>query len=50
MRDPNPSLRPGFQRLRRAGIPVEVGLIRDEATALNAPFITFHKKIGLTSS
>ncbi len=45
MRDPNPLVAGrGFQRLRRAGIPVEVGLMRDEATALNAPFITFHKK------
>jgi diaminohydroxyphosphoribosylaminopyrimidine deaminase/5-amino-6-(5-phosphoribosylamino)uracil reductase len=33
----------GFARLRKAGIAVEVGVCRDEAAQLNAPFFKFAK-------
>jgi diaminohydroxyphosphoribosylaminopyrimidine deaminase/5-amino-6-(5-phosphoribosylamino)uracil reductase len=37
--DPDPEASGGGQRLRRAGIEVEIGVCRDEAVALNAPFL-----------
>ncbi len=44
MRDPNPLVAGrGIRKLRAAGIRVETGLLRAEAAALNAPFITFHR-------
>jgi diaminohydroxyphosphoribosylaminopyrimidine deaminase/5-amino-6-(5-phosphoribosylamino)uracil reductase len=45
MQDPNPLVcGRGLMQLRRAGIRVEVGLLSEEAEALNAPFITLHRK------
>jgi diaminohydroxyphosphoribosylaminopyrimidine deaminase / 5-amino-6-(5-phosphoribosylamino)uracil reductase len=45
MKDPNPIVAgKGFRRLRAAGIRVDVGLLGDEAMALSAPFITFHRR------
>ncbi|MFQ5501898.1 MAG: bifunctional diaminohydroxyphosphoribosylaminopyrimidine deaminase/5-amino-6-(5-phosphoribosylamino)uracil reductase RibD [Phycisphaerae bacterium] len=45
MRDPNPLVAGrGIRKLRAAGIRVETGLLRAEAAALNAPFITFHRE------
>ena len=39
LRDPNPAVAGrGFAQLRRAGVQVQVGLLADEAAALNAPF------------
>ena len=37
--DPNPRAGGGSRRLRSHGIEVESGLLRDEAAALNAPFL-----------
>lgn len=43
--DPNPQVGGrGFDRLRGAGIQVDVGLLREEAEAVLAPFITRHTK------
>jgi diaminohydroxyphosphoribosylaminopyrimidine deaminase/5-amino-6-(5-phosphoribosylamino)uracil reductase len=43
--DPNPLVSGrGFQRLREAGVEVTVGILADEATALNEKFICWHKK------
>ncbi len=43
MKDPTPLVAgKGLRRLRSAGISVETGLMREEAGALNAPFVTFH--------
>ena len=37
--DPNPLVNgKGFRRLKRAGVAVDVGLLKDEARRLNAPF------------
>jgi diaminohydroxyphosphoribosylaminopyrimidine deaminase/5-amino-6-(5-phosphoribosylamino)uracil reductase len=42
MKDPNPLVAGnGFRRLRAAGIAVEVGLMKDEAARVLAPFITY---------
>jgi len=42
MKDPNPIVAgKGFRRLRAAGIQVQVGLLHDAATVLNAPFIKY---------
>jgi diaminohydroxyphosphoribosylaminopyrimidine deaminase/5-amino-6-(5-phosphoribosylamino)uracil reductase len=42
MKDPNPIVAgKGFRRLRAAGIQTQVGLLHDEAAALNAPFIKY---------
>lgn len=43
--DPNPEAQGGVERLRQAGIEVEVGLREDEARALNGIF--FHRYTGL---
>jgi diaminohydroxyphosphoribosylaminopyrimidine deaminase/5-amino-6-(5-phosphoribosylamino)uracil reductase len=40
VRDPNPEAQGGVERLRSAGIEVSVGVLREEALELNAPF--FH--------
>src|SRR5467141_3250005 len=37
--DPDPDARGGLDVLRRAGVDVAVGLMREEAAALNAPFL-----------
>lgn len=42
MRDPNQSARGGAERLRDAGISVDVGVLRHEALLLNPDFNTFH--------
>ena len=43
--DPNPLVSgKGFQRLRNAGIEVDVGLLSDEASRLNEKFICWHRK------
>ncbi|MDD5543465.1 MAG: bifunctional diaminohydroxyphosphoribosylaminopyrimidine deaminase/5-amino-6-(5-phosphoribosylamino)uracil reductase RibD [Acidobacteriia bacterium] len=40
MKDPNPLVSgKGFQKLRKAGIPVETGLLGDEAARLNEQFV-----------
>ncbi len=45
MRDPNPLVAGrGLRKLRKAGIQVDVGLLRDNAMTLNAPFVKFHRK------
>ena len=38
VRDPNPEARGGVERLRAAGIKVDIGLMADDARELNAPF------------
>jgi len=40
MRDPNPAQRAGLERLRAAGVAVDVGLLDAEANALNAGFVS----------
>ncbi|MEM3030605.1 MAG: bifunctional diaminohydroxyphosphoribosylaminopyrimidine deaminase/5-amino-6-(5-phosphoribosylamino)uracil reductase RibD [Candidatus Micrarchaeia archaeon] len=40
MRDPNPKVS-GIEQLRKAGVRVDVGLLRKEAEELNAPFAKF---------
>jgi diaminohydroxyphosphoribosylaminopyrimidine deaminase/5-amino-6-(5-phosphoribosylamino)uracil reductase len=42
VRDPSPIARGGVERLRDAGISVDVGVARDEAIELNAPFFHAH--------
>ncbi len=43
MQDPNPQVAgKGLARLREAGIPVEVGLLEEEARWLNRRFLSFH--------
>ncbi|HEY2824569.1 MAG TPA: bifunctional diaminohydroxyphosphoribosylaminopyrimidine deaminase/5-amino-6-(5-phosphoribosylamino)uracil reductase RibD [Gemmatimonadales bacterium] len=39
IRDPNPEAMGGVEKLTAAGISVAVGLMREEAAALNAPFL-----------
>jgi len=39
VRDPNPEAAGGVEKLTAAGISVAVGLMREEAAALNAPFL-----------
>ncbi len=39
VRDPNPEAGGSVEKLRKAGIDVEVGLLAGEAAALNAPFL-----------
>ncbi len=47
MRDPNPRVNGGgFHALRRMGVRVEVGLLRDEALRLNEAFVK-HARTGL---
>ncbi len=42
--DPNPDVAgSGIQRIRNAGIVVDVGLMREEAEALNAPYCKFRR-------
>jgi diaminohydroxyphosphoribosylaminopyrimidine deaminase/5-amino-6-(5-phosphoribosylamino)uracil reductase len=44
-RDPNPAVAGrGFERLRAAGIPVESGLLVEEAVRLNLPFLVSHTR------
>lgn len=43
--DPNPQMRgQGLAQLQRSAILCEVGLLADQATALNEAFFTFHQK------
>ena len=39
MADPNPEAAQGAQKLRAAGIPVDIGVMEDEAHALNVGFV-----------
>jgi diaminohydroxyphosphoribosylaminopyrimidine deaminase/5-amino-6-(5-phosphoribosylamino)uracil reductase len=39
VRDPNPEAGGGVERLREAGIEVDVGVLADDASELNAPFL-----------
>src|SRR5690349_15303260 len=39
VRDPDPEARGGVEVLKRAGIETHIGLLADEAAALNAPFL-----------
>jgi len=39
VRDPSPDANGGLEHLRKAGIEVEVGVLAEEAAALNAPFL-----------
>ncbi|MBF0189476.1 MAG: bifunctional diaminohydroxyphosphoribosylaminopyrimidine deaminase/5-amino-6-(5-phosphoribosylamino)uracil reductase RibD, partial [Magnetococcales bacterium] len=51
MEDPNPQVSGrGIQRIREAGIAVEVGLLEEEATQLNRPFLCWitHKRPLIT--
>jgi len=42
MKDPNPLVSGrGIRRLRKAGVPVDVGILREECQQLNAPFCKF---------
>ena len=44
MQDPNPLVDgSGFDRLVKAGVQVEVGLLREDAARLNEPFIHWHR-------
>jgi diaminohydroxyphosphoribosylaminopyrimidine deaminase/5-amino-6-(5-phosphoribosylamino)uracil reductase len=40
MADPNPAMAHGAARLREAGIPVDMGLLEDEARELNIGFVS----------
>jgi len=42
--DPDPRARGGAEYLRRHGVAVEIGLGREEAAALNAPFLWAHAR------
>jgi diaminohydroxyphosphoribosylaminopyrimidine deaminase/5-amino-6-(5-phosphoribosylamino)uracil reductase len=44
VRDRDPKARGGVEYLRRHGVEVEVGLAREEAAALNAPFLWAHAR------
>jgi len=45
LRDPNPAVAGrGLQRLRRAGVRVELGLLADEAGELNAPYLKLTRR------
>jgi len=45
VQDPNPKVHgKGFEKLKAAGIAVEVGICEEEARALNEAFFTFHTK------
>lgn len=45
MQDPNPVVSgKGLAQLRAAGLDVEVGLLGDQATRLNQPFVTIHTR------
>ncbi|NIM52054.1 MAG: bifunctional diaminohydroxyphosphoribosylaminopyrimidine deaminase/5-amino-6-(5-phosphoribosylamino)uracil reductase RibD [Gemmatimonadales bacterium] len=44
VRDPHPDARGGADRLRQSGVEVEEGLLREEAAALNAPFLWAHAR------
>ena len=44
LKDPDPEAGGGGQRLREAGIDVEEGLCREEAAALNAPFLWLKRR------
>lgn len=51
LQDPNPAVAGrGYDRLRQAGIEVEVGLLAREAVALNLPFLTsnLHQRPAVT--
>lgn len=39
IRDPNPEARGGMEKLKAAGVAVDVGLLSSDATELNAPFL-----------
>lgn len=41
-RDPNPRVK-GLEKLKKAGIKTSVGLLEEEALALNAPFLKYQK-------
>ncbi len=44
LKDPNPLVAgKGLDQLRNAGIRVDLGMLRAEAAALNAPFMAFHR-------
>ncbi len=44
MQDPNPKVDgKGFERLRAAGITVDVGILEEEARELNAAFVHWHR-------
>ena len=45
MQDPNQKVNgQGIERIRQAGIQVEVGVLQDECEALNSSFLTFHRR------
>ena len=45
MQDPNQKVNgQGIERIRHAGIEVEVGVLKDECEALNSSFLTFHRR------
>ncbi len=43
-RDPNRAAHGGIEKLRRAGVGVSVGILKEEARDLNETFFTFHEK------
>ena len=46
IRDPNPQAGGGVERLREAGVEVHIGMLAEDAAALNAPFLWATRRPG----